>query len=698
MSTPKEKPAAKLGKAEAKAELARLAAEIAHHNSLYYQKDAPEISDADYDALVHRNREIEERFPELRRPDSPSESVGAPPAGGFAKVRHSLPMLSLDNAFEESDVRDFFARVRRFLGLAEDAAIEVTAEPKIDGLSANLRYENGRFVQGATRGDGMVGEDITENLKTLDDVPKMLKGTHPPKLLEVRGEVYMRRAEFAKMNERRAAADKPVFANPRNAAAGSVRQLDPKITAGRPLHFFAYAPGEVSDPKDLGDGQWDFLARLKSRGFSVNPLAKLCRNVEEALALHAKLQSQRADLPYDIDGVVYKVNRRDWQDRLGMVSRAPRWALAHKFPAEQAETWLRDIAIQVGRTGALTPVAELEPVTVGGVVVSRATLHNEDEIARKDIRIGDRVVLQRAGDVIPQIIAVVEKSRPKSAKPYMFPDHCPICGSLAIREPDEVVRRCTGGLICAAQAVERLKHFVSRNAFDIEGLGGKHVADFYQDGLIKNPADIFRLEKRRAELEAREGWGKQSVAKLLAAIEARREIAMERFIYALGIRQAGEATAKLLAKNYGSFAHWREAMIEAKDPKSAAFHELDSIDGIGPSVAADIVGFFAEPHNLALLDDLLGEVKPLDYAGPVAAKDSPVAGKTIVFTGTLTRMSRPEAKARAESLGAKVGESVSRKTDYVVVGADAGSKAKKAAELGLTMLDEDAWLKLIGGA
>jgi DNA ligase (NAD+) len=476
-----------------------------------------------------------------------------------------------------------------------------------------------------------------------------------------------------------------------------VRQLDPTITAGRPLHFFAYAPGEVSEAKDLGDSQWDFLARLKVRGFAVNPLAKLCRNVEEALAFHAKIQSQRADLPYDIDGVVYKVNRRDWQERLGMVSRAPRWALAHKFPAEQAETWLRDITIQVGRTGALTPVAELEPVTVGGVVVSRATLHNEDEIARKDIRIGDRVVLQRAGDVIPQIVAVVEKSRPKSARPFKFPDHCPICASLAIREPDEVVRRCTGGLICAAQAVERLKHFVSRNAFDIEGLGGKHVADFHQDGLIKNPADIFRLGKRREELEAREGWGKQSVVKLLAAIEARREIGLERFIYALGIRQVGEATAKLLAKDYGSFAHWRKAMIAAQDPTSPAFHELDSIEGIGPSVAADIVGFFAEPHNLALLDDLLGEVKPLEYAGPAAAKDSPIAGKTIVFTGALERMSRPEAKARAESLGAKVGESVSKKTDYVVVGSDAGSKAKKAAELGLTMLDEAAWLKLIGG-
>ncbi len=698
MSASKQKPVAKLTKAEATAELAGLAREIARHNKLYHQQDAPEISDADYDALVRRNREIEARFPELRRPDSPSESVGAAPAGGFAKVRHSLPMLSLDNAFEESDVHDFFARVRRFLGLAEDGPIQVTAEPKIDGLSASLRYENGRFAQGATRGDGMVGEDITENLMTLDDVPKALKGAHPPKLLEVRGEVYMRRAEFAKLNERRAAADEPVFANPRNAAAGSVRQLDPKVTAGRPLHFFAYAAGEISDVKDLGDSQWDFLAKLKARGFAVNPLAKLCRNVEEALAFHAKIQSQRADLPYDIDGVVYKVNRRDWQERLGMVSRAPRWALAHKFPAEQAETWLRDIKIQVGRTGALTPVAELEPVTVGGVVVSRATLHNEDEITRKDIRIGDRVILQRAGDVIPQIIAVVEKSRPKGAKPYKFPDHCPICGSLAIREPEEVVRRCTGGLICAAQAVERLKHFVSRNAFDIEGLGGKHVAEFYSDGLIKNPADIFRLSKRREDLEAREGWGKQSVAKLLAAIEARRKIAAERFIYALGIRQVGDATAKLLAKNYSSFDHWRRAMIDAQDAASAAFHELDSIDGIGPSVAADIVGFFAEPHNLALLDDLLGEVKPLDYAGPVMAKNSPVAGKTVVFTGTLERMTRPEAKARAEALGAKVGESVSKKTDFVIVGSDAGSKAKKAAELGLTMLDEDAWLKLIGEA
>jgi DNA ligase (NAD+) len=693
-----EKAPDKLARAEAKAELARLAKEIARHNALYHQKDAPEISDADYDALVRRNSAIEARFPELRRADSPNQSVGAAPAGGFAKVRHSAPMLSLDNAFDEADVRDFFARIRRFLGLSEDEPIEVSAEPKIDGLSASLRYENGKFTQGATRGDGTVGEDITANLKTLEEVPKTLKGGRAPAVLEVRGEVYMRRAEFARMNEKRAAAGEPVFANPRNAAAGSTRQLDPSITAGRPLHFFAYSAGEISDTKDLGESQWDFLARLKARGFPTNPLAKLCRNVEEALAFHARIGAQRADLPYDIDGVVYKVNRRDWQDRLGMVSRAPRWALAHKFPAEQAETWLRDITIQVGRTGALTPVAVLEPVTVGGVVVTRATLHNEDEIARKDIRIGDRVTLQRAGDVIPQITGFIEKMRPKNAKPYKFPERCPICNSLAIREPGEVVRRCTGGLICAAQAVERLRHFVSRNAFDIDGLGGERITEFHDAGLIKLPGDIFRLAGKRGEIEEREGWGKQSVAKLMAAIEARREISLERFIYALGIRQVGEATARLLAKNYGSYKHWREAMIEARDPESQAFHELDSIDGIGPSVAADIVGFFAEAHNRKLLDDLVGEVTPLDYAGSVVAKNSPVAGKTVVFTGTLEKMTRPEAKARAEALGAKVGESVSKKTDYVVVGADAGSKAKKAAELGVAMLDEDGWLKLIGDA
>jgi DNA ligase (NAD+) len=689
------KPAEKLTETEAKTELARLASEIARHSQLYYQQDAPEISDADFDALVKRNQAIEARFPALRRADSPSIQVGAAAASGFAKVRHALPMLSLDNAFEESDVRDFFARVRRFLGLKEDEEIEVAAEPKIDGLSASLHYEGGRFLAGATRGDGSVGEDITANLKTLADVPQTLKGRHGKGVFEVRGEVYMRRDDFGKLNQRREKAGEPLFANPRNAAAGSTRQLDPKITADRPLHFFAYAPGQIDDQAELGDGQWDFLARLKAHGFAVNPLAKRCRGVEEALAFHAEIAAKRADLPYDIDGVVYKVSRRDWQERLGMVSRAPRWALAHKFPAEQAETRLNDIIIQVGRTGALTPVAVLEPITVGGVVVSRATLHNEDEIARKDVRVGDRVIVQRAGDVIPQIIAVVEKARARGARPFTFPDHCPICGSLAIREPGMAVRRCTGGLICSAQVAERLRHFVSRNAFDIEGLGDKHVAEFHKDGLLKNPADIFRLKEKRQALEEREGWGKQSVAKLLAAIEARREISLERFIYGLGIPQVGEATAKLLARSYGSLKHWREAMIAAGDPESPAFQELDAIEGIGPSVAADIVGFFAEPHNLAILDDLEREVTAADYVGARAAKDSPVAGKTVVFTGTLEKMTRQEAKARAETLGAHVAESVSKKTDYVVVGADPGSKAKKAAEIGVTVLDEDAWLKLI---
>jgi DNA ligase (NAD+) len=688
------KPVEALTKAEAKAELARLAGEIAHHSQLYYQKDAPEISDAAYDALVQRNQAIEVRFPELRRADSPSEKVGAPAASGFAKLRHSRPMLSLDNAFEDDDVRDFFARVRRFLGLAPDAPVAVMAEPKIDGLSASLRYEAGVFVQGATRGDGMVGEDITENLRTLADVPKTLKGAKPA-VFEVRGEVYMRRSEFAKLNERRQEAGEPIFANPRNAAAGSVRQLDAAITAGRPLHFFAYSPGEM-DEAALGRTQSAFLKSLEAMGFTVNPLARLCGSVEEALAFHAEIESQRAELPYDIDGVVYKVDRRDWQERLGMVSRAPRWAIAHKFPAEQAETLLRDIRIQVGRTGALTPVAELEPITVGGVVVARATLHNEDEIARKDVRVGDRVLIQRAGDVIPQILAVIEKARPKDSKPFRFPDHCPVCGSLAIREPGEAVRRCTGGLICAAQVAERLRHFVSRYAFDIEGLGDKHVAAFLADRLITTPGDIFRLKQHRAQLMGREGWGEQSVAKLLDAIEARRRIPFDRFIYALGIPQVGEATARLLARNYLSLARWRGAMEEAQDPGSQAVQELDSIEGIGPSVAADITGFFAEPHNLAILDDLAREVTVEDFAAAATAH-SKVAGKTVVFTGSLEKMTRHEAKARAEALGAKVAGSVSKNTDYLVVGADPGSKAKKAAELGVTVLDEDAWLKLIEG-
>ncbi|HEX6092066.1 MAG TPA: NAD-dependent DNA ligase LigA [Dongiaceae bacterium] len=683
-----------LTESQAKAELARLAKEIAHHDQLYHQQDAPEISDAEFDALKKRNDAIEKRYPELRRPDSPALRVGAAPAAGFAKVTHARPMLSLDNAFDEDDARDFVARIRRFLGLPETERIEFVAEPKIDGLSAALRYEDGKFVQGATRGDGTVGEDITANLRTLKDVPPKLQGKHIPAVLEVRGEVYMRRADFQKLNEERAKAGEPLFANPRNFAAGSVRQIDPKMTAARPLRFFAYAWGEVSEP--VAKTHWDFLDRLHDWGFQVNPERKLCKSIDEALALYQDIAARRATLPYDIDGVVYKVNRFDLQERLGFVSRAPRWAVAHKFPAEQAQTILREITIQVGRTGALTPVAELEPITVGGVVVSRATLHNEDELARKDIRVGDTVIIQRAGDVIPQVVSVIDDAAHKRRKKFEFPDRCPICNSHAVREEGEAVRRCTGGLICPAQAMERLRHFVSRNAFDIEGLGWKSIEELFADGLIKTPVDVFKLAKHRDALMEREGWGEQSVANLLRAIESRRKISLERFIYALGIRQVGEATARLLARNYGSYAAWRDGMTAAaKEPEGAAYQELDSIEGIGPSVAADILAFFGEKHNLQILDDLAKELKIQDFVQPRTI-GSAVAGKTVVFTGTLEKMTRNEAKARAESLGAKVAGSVSKKTDYLVVGADAGSKASKAAELGVNTLTEDEWLKLIG--
>ena len=686
--------AKELSESQAKAELARLAKEIAHHDQLYHQQDAPEISDAEYDELKKRNEAIEKRYPELRRPDSPSLRVGAAPAAGFAKVTHARPMLSLDNAFDEDDAREFVARIRRFLGLPETEKIGFVAEPKIDGLSASLRYEDGKFVQGATRGDGTVGEDITANLRTLKDVPPKLQGKHIPAVLEVRGEVYMRRADFQKLNEERAKAGEPLFANPRNFAAGSVRQIDAKMTAARPLRFFAYAWGEVSEP--VAKTHWDFLDRLHDWGFQVNPERKLCKSIDEALALYQDIAARRATLPYDIDGVVYKVNRFDLQERLGFVSRAPRWAVAHKFPAEQAQTILREITIQVGRTGALTPVAELEPITVGGVVVSRATLHNEDELARKDIRVGDTVIIQRAGDVIPQVVSVIDDAAHKRRKKFEFPDRCPICKSHAVREEGEAVRRCTGGLICPAQAMERLRHFVSRNAFDIEGLGWKSIEELFADGLIKTPVDVFKLAKHRDALMEREGWGEQSVANLLRAIESRRKISLERFIYALGIRQVGEATARLLARNYGSYESWRDGMTAAaKDPEGAAYQELDSIEGIGPSVAADILAFFGEKHNLKILDDLAKELQIQDFVQPKTS-GSAVAGRTVVFTGTLEKMTRNEAKARAESLGAKVAGSVSKKTDYVVVGADAGSKATKAAELGLKVLSEDEWLKLIG--
>jgi DNA ligase (NAD+) len=689
-------PLDELTKAQAEKELARLAAEIAHHDKLYYQKDSPEISDAAYDALVIRNRAIEQRFPDLKRADSPSARVGATPVSGFAKVTHSRPMLSLDNGFSAEDVGDFLGRIRRFLKLPDGIDIEMVAEPKIDGLSAALTYEDGRFVQGATRGDGAVGEDITRNLATIADLPKQLKGRHQGKLIEVRGEVYMTHADFQHINKAREAEGEPLFANPRNAAAGSVRQLDPTVTAGRPLHFFAYAEGETSGADKDCKTHWDFLDRLKEWGFAVNPLVKLCEDEKALLAFYDKIGERRVQLGYDIDGVVYKVNRRDWQDRLGFVGRAPRWALAHKFPAERAETRLNEIRIQVGRTGALTPVAELEPITVGGVVVSRATLHNEDEIERKDIREGDWIVVQRAGDVIPQIVEVVKKRRPHNAKPFKFPHVCPVCGSHAVRELDEAVRRCTGGLICPAQAVERLRHFVSRRAADIEGLGDKHIQAFWDEKLLKTPADIFRLHKHEAALVEREGWGEQSVTKLLAAIEARRKLPLDRFIYALGIRQVGEQTAKLLARHYESFAAWRKAMMEAQKEGSAAYRDLDDIEGIGPSVANDIVAFFGEPHNREILDDLAGEIDIQDFKVP-RATHSPIAGKTVVFTGTLETMGRNEAKAKAESLGAKVAGSVSSKTDYVVIGADAGSKAKKAAELGVRTLSEQEWIELIGG-
>ncbi len=683
---------------QAAAELERLAREIAHHDRLYHQQDAPEISDAAYDALVRRNREIETDFPDLIRPDSPSRRVGAPPADGFAKVEHSTPMLSLDNAFDADDVIEFFARVRRFLGLGDDDAVDVLGEPKIDGLSAAVRYEHGRMVVGATRGDGVTGEEITANLRTIRDLPLVLDAADAPEVIEVRGEVYMARPDFLALNAAREAADEPVFANPRNAAAGSLRQLDSRITASRRLHFFAYGWGELSEP--VAESQQGFLERVNGWGFTVNPLTRLCHNAADAVALHADIAERRSALPYDIDGVVYKIDRLDWQRRLGMVSRAPRWAVAHKFPAEQAETTLKEITIQVGRTGALTPVANLEPVTVGGVVVGRATLHNEDEIERLGVMEGDRVIIQRAGDVIPQVVEVLTDKRPADARPFTPPETCPECGSLSAREDGEAVRRCTGGLTCPAQAVERLKHFVSRDAFDIEGLGAKHIEAFREEGIIVTPGDIFRLEAREQageiSLRTREGWGDKSAENLFAAIGERRRIGSDRFIYALGIRQVGQTTARLLARHYGTPAAWREAMETAQPREGEAFDDLVSIDGIGPVVAGDILDFFAEAHNQEVLADLesLLDVQPLE----APAATSPVSGKTVVFTGTLTTMTRAEAKARAESLGAKVAGSVSKKTDYVVAGSDAGSKAKKAAELGVEILTEEAWREMVGDA
>lgn len=697
-------PVGELTRKQAQTELARLAAEIARHDVLYHQAAAPQIADPTYDALVLRNVEIEVRFPELVRVDSASYRVGAPPSEAFGKVRHAVPMLSLGNAFGDADVTDFVGRVRRFLGLGAEAPLAFTAEPKIDGLSISLRYENGQFVQAATRGDGAEGEDVTANVRTIQAIPERIKGADVPARIDVRGEIYMAIADFQALNAAQAEVGGKMFANPRNAAAGSLRQLDSTITAARPLRFFAYAWGEVSElPSKTQSGMY---TTFRKWGLPVNPRTRVCQTIAEMLAFHREIGETRAALGYDIDGVVYKVDRLDLQARLGFVARAPRWAIAHKFAAEQAETVLSAIEIQVGRTGALTPVAKLVPVTVGGVVVSNASLHNEDEIARKDIRVGDTVVVQRAGDVIPQIVRVVLEKRLVDSVSFAPPEICPVCGSHAMREIDEkgdpeAVRRCTGGLVCPAQQVERLRHFVSRHAFDIEGLGEKHIAAFHTEELIRSPADIFTLAARDAaalsKIADREGWGAQSAAKLFAAIEARRTIPLDRFIFSLGIRHVGESTAKLLARAYGSAAAFRDAMIAAAlGEETEAFRALDDIAGIGATVARGIVAFFAEPHNVDAVDALLAEVRPEPLAAVAAA--SPITGKTVVFTGTLEKLSRAEAKAQAERLGAKVAGSVSQKTDYVVAGADAGSKLAKARELGVNVLTEEAWIALIAAA
>ena len=696
------KPVGKLTEAEAAAELERLATAIAHHDTLYYRQDAPEISDAEYDALRERNAAIEARFPKLRRADSPSMRVGAAPVEAFGKVRHAVPMLSLGNAFADEEVAEFAQRVRRFLGLAAEEPVEVLAEPKIDGLSISLTYEAGRLALAATRGDGVEGENVTGNVMTIRQVPQRLKGKGIPERMEVRGEIYLPHADFRKLNEEQAAVGAKVFANPRNAAAGSLRQLDPSVTARRPLRFFAYGWGATSTlPAKTQSG---VIEAFGAWGLPINPRMRICATVEEMLAVYREIGLARADLGYDIDGVVYKVNRLDWQERLGFVSRAPRWAIAHKFPAEEAVTRLLDITIQVGRTGALTPAAKLEPVTVGGVVVSNATLHNEDEIARKDIRVGDTVMVRRAGDVIPQVLGVVPEKRPPGAKPYRMPEVCPACGSKAVREGSDVVRRCTGGLICPAQRKERLKHFVSRNAFDIEGLGEKQIELFYDEGRIVQPADIFTLAARDARLPeadrltSKKGFGTKSVENLCKAIEARRKVPLDRFIYALGVRHIGETTARDLAKALGTFEAFRAAAeaATAGGKDSDAYQDLDNIEGIGETVIDALAAFFSEPHNVTALDDLLAEVTVEPFVRPAATAGSPVAGKTVVFTGTLERMTRGEAKALAERLGAKVAGSVSKKTDYVVAGADAGSKLAKAREAGVTVLTEEEWLGLVG--
>jgi DNA ligase (NAD+) len=695
---------------QAKAEHARLAGEIAQHDKRYYQHDAPVISDAEYDAMRRRYNAIEAHFPDLRTFESLSLKIGAAPARGFAKVRHAIPMLSLDNAFAEQDVIDFDGRIRRFLKLGEDEKIVYSAEPKIDGLSMSLRYENGELVTAATRGDGSEGEDVTANIKTLKEVPQQLKGKHIPKVTEVRGEVYMTKADFLKLNERQKEAGEQIFANPRNSAAGSLRQKDPSVTASRPLGFFAYAWGEMGEmPAKTQSGMIEWFEHC---GFTTNPLTKMCHSVEDLIAFHRKIEEQRAKLDYDIDGVVYKVDRLDWQERLGFVSRSPRWAIAHKFPAERAMTVLKDIEIQVGRTGTLTPVARLEPVGVGGVIVSNATLHNEDYIKGiggdgeplrdgRDIRIGDTVIIQRAGDVIPQVVDVVLDKRPKSAKPYHFPTKCPChLHTDVVREAtsagEEGARnRCTGEFACPFQKIEHLKLFASRRAFDIDGLGEKQIELFFEQGWVKEPADIFTLRARNSKikLEEVEGYGETSVRNLFNAIEDRRTIALERFIFALGIRQVGETTALALARGYGSWQAFHDAALKVAKGDEETIAEMDALDQIGDTVIAAVAAYFGESHNRGIVERLTKEVTIVDAEKPKT--DSKVAGKTVVFTGALEKMTRDEAKATAERLGAKAAGSVSKKTDYVVAGPGAGSKLAEAKKHGVQVLTEDEWLKLI---
>lgn len=703
-------PGESLSREQAKAELERLKALIENANRKYYSEDAPDISDAEYDALKQRNLALEARFPDLKLAESPSEKIGAPVSETFSKIRHEVRMLSLGNAFSDSDVMDFDARIRKYLGMGPKAPLTYIAEPKIDGLSLSLRYEKGSLLYAATRGDGETGENVTNNARTVDDIPATLNGA--PDVLEVRGEVYMSHADFEDLNRRQRDRGQKEFANPRNAAAGSLRQLDASVTESRPLRFFAYGWGALSEP--LAGTQSGAFDRLAALGFKVNPLSVTCDGPSELLSHYREIEEQRALLGYDIDGVVYKVNDLDLQARLGFRSTTPRWAIAHKFPAEVAHTILEAIEIQVGRTGALSPVARLHPVTVGGVVVSNATLHNEDYIqgrdskgnqirVGRDIRVGDWVEVYRAGDVIPKVRDVDLSKRPADSKPYEFPAECPECGSPAVREEGDSVRRCTGGIICPAQSVEKLKHFVSRGAFDIEGLGAKQIEMFFRDPdlPVREPADIFTLEDRDAKeplkkLKNRDGWGEKSAENLFRAIEEKRTIPLNRLIFGLGIRHVGESSATLLANRFGSWQAFTDTLDAVpEEHEGPAWDELLSIEGIGPVMAAALVDTFHNPETRKAINRLAEELENIEEGSAPAATDGPVAGKTVVFTGTLEQMTRAEAKARAEALGAKVSGSVSAKTDYVVAGPGAGSKAKKAAELGVEILSESDWLALI---